>query len=39
MALHAYSLQFDDVEGTRRVVEAPYPKDLQALVRQLDMNS
>lgn len=39
MALHAFSLQFNDMTGTRRVVEAPYPKDFQALIRQLELNS
>ena len=39
MALHAYSLQFDDLEGKRQIVEAPYPKDIQALIRQLELNS
>ena len=35
MALHANSLQFTLPEGTPVSVEAPYPKDIQALVRQL----
>lgn len=39
MALHAFSLQFDDMSGKRQIVEAPYPKDLQALIRQLELNS
>lgn len=38
MALHAFSLQFNDLAGTRKIVEAPYPKDFQALIRQLDLN-
>jgi RluA family pseudouridine synthase len=38
MALHAFSLEFDDLSGTRRVIEAPYPKDFQALLRQLEAN-
>ena len=38
MALHAFALQFDDVSGARRRVEAPYPKDFQALLRQLEAN-
>ncbi|HEY0741212.1 MAG TPA: RNA pseudouridine synthase, partial [Chryseosolibacter sp.] len=38
MALHAFSLEFNDLSGTRRTVEAPYPKDLQALLRQLELN-
>jgi RluA family pseudouridine synthase len=39
MALHAFSLEFDNVAGIRQKVEAPYPKDFQALVRQLELNS
>lgn len=39
MALHAYSLEFDDMEGKRQTIHAPYPKDFQALVRQLEQNS
>jgi 23S rRNA pseudouridine955/2504/2580 synthase len=39
MALHAFSLQFNDMGDRRQIIEAPYPKDFQALVRQLEMNS
>jgi hypothetical protein len=39
MALHAFSLEFTDLAGKRQKIEAPYPKDLQALVRQLEANS
>lgn len=39
MALHAFSLEFDDLAGKRLKIEAPYPKDMQALIRQLEMNS
>lgn len=39
MALHAFSLEFTDLGGTTRKVEAPYPKDIQALVNQLDANA
>ena len=39
MALHAFSLQFDDLSGKRQLIEAPYPKDFQALIRQLELNS
>jgi RluA family pseudouridine synthase len=38
MALHAYSLEFNDLSGMRQTVEAPYPKDIQALLRQLELN-
>jgi RluA family pseudouridine synthase len=38
MALHAFSLQFEDLSGIVQIVEAPYPKDIQALVRQLEVN-
>ena len=39
MALHAYSLEFDDLSGVRHKIEAPYPKDMQALIRQLELNT
>ncbi len=39
MALHAFSLQFLDLTGLPRVVEAPYQKDMQALIRQLEINT
>ncbi len=39
MALHAYSLEFDDLSGIRHKIEAPYPKDMQALIRQLELNT
>jgi RluA family pseudouridine synthase len=38
MALHARSLEFTDLTGNRQVIEASYPKDFQALIRQLDQN-
>lgn len=38
-ALHAYSLAFSDLEGRRMEVVAPYPKDMRALIRQLELNS
>jgi RluA family pseudouridine synthase len=38
MALHAFSLQFKDLVGTQQTVTAPYPKDIQALLRQLELN-
>jgi len=39
MALHAYSLEFLDLSGAPKIVEAPYQKDMQALIRQLEINS
>jgi 23S rRNA pseudouridine955/2504/2580 synthase len=39
MALHAYSLEFDSFQGKKEKIIAPYPKDIQALVRQLELNS
>lgn len=39
MALHAFSLQFNDRSMRRHIIEAPYPKDFQALIRQLELNS
>jgi RluA family pseudouridine synthase len=38
MALHAFSLRFLDVDGSEVVVEAPYHKDMAALVKQLEAN-
>jgi RluA family pseudouridine synthase len=38
MALHAYSLEFNDLSEKRQVIQAPYPKDFQALLRQLEQN-
>lgn len=39
MALHAYALKFASLAGDKVVVTAPYPKDMQALLRQLELNS
>lgn len=36
MALHAWGLRFNDLADVPRYVEAPYPKDFAALVRQLE---
>jgi RluA family pseudouridine synthase len=38
MALHAFSLEFNDLSESSRLVEAPYPKDLQVLIKQLELN-
>ena len=38
MALHAHSLEFDDLAGKRQKIEAPYQKDMHALIRQLELN-
>jgi RluA family pseudouridine synthase len=38
MALHAFSLGFEDMAGNRQKIEAPYPKDIQALIKQLEAN-
>jgi 23S rRNA pseudouridine955/2504/2580 synthase len=38
MALHAFSLEFEGLKGNVIKIEAPYPKDIQALVRQLRLN-
>jgi len=39
MALHAFSLEFLDLDGKMVKVEAPYPKDFRVLVKQLEENS
>lgn len=38
MALHAFSLRFTDLGGAARLIEAPYQKDMQALIRQMEIN-
>ena len=38
MALHAFSLEFALLDGEHKIAEAPYPKDFQALIRQLNEN-
>lgn len=38
MALHAFSLQFTDLSGNIQTIEAPYPKDMQVLLKQLEAN-
>lgn len=38
VALHARALNFEKRDGTRVTVEAPYPKDMAALIRQLEAN-
>jgi 23S rRNA pseudouridine955/2504/2580 synthase len=38
MALHAFSLEFTNLSGEVHKSEAPYPKDMQVLVKQLEMN-
>lgn len=39
MALHAYRLEFTGMTGDPIRVEAAYPKDISALVRQLELNA
>jgi len=38
-ALHAFSIAFSGLSGVPVKVEAPYPKDMRALIRQLELNS
>lgn len=38
VALHAFSLEFALMDSTKLTIEAPYPKDFQALIRQLAEN-
>jgi 23S rRNA pseudouridine955/2504/2580 synthase len=38
MALHAFSLEFADLSQNKVKIEAPYPKDIKALIRQLEDN-
>jgi RluA family pseudouridine synthase len=39
MALHARSVEFSNMKYETIIIEAPYPKDFQALIRQLELNS
>lgn len=39
MALHAFSLEFALLNGQTTKIEAPYPKDFQALAKQLAENT
>jgi 23S rRNA pseudouridine955/2504/2580 synthase len=39
VALHARSLTFTLLDGERTIFEAPYPKDFEVLVKQLEKNS
>lgn len=38
MALHAFSLEFQDLNGKPVKMVSPYPKDFQALLKQLSQN-
>lgn len=38
VSLHAYAIAFDGVKGERIEVQAPYPKDFEVLVKQLEKN-
>lgn len=38
MALHAFSLEFALLDGKTIKIEAPYPKDMKALLKQLQAN-
>ncbi len=39
VSLHAYSIGFEGLDGTKISVNAPYPKDFQVLVNQLEKTS
>jgi 23S rRNA pseudouridine955/2504/2580 synthase len=39
VALHAFGLEFAQLDGTLLRTEAPYPKDINALVKQLKANA
>jgi 23S rRNA pseudouridine955/2504/2580 synthase len=38
VSLHAFSIQFLGVDGKKIAIQAPYPKDFQVLVQQLEKN-
>ena len=35
VALHAYALSFEDIDGKKITIECPYPKDIQSIIVQL----
>jgi 23S rRNA pseudouridine955/2504/2580 synthase len=39
MALHAFSLEFRDLSGNVQIIEAPYAKDIEVLIKQLSINN
>ncbi len=39
MALHAFSLEFKNRSDDVQIVEAPYPKDMEVLIKQLEINN
>jgi 23S rRNA pseudouridine955/2504/2580 synthase len=39
MALHAFSLEFTDLANNVKTIEAPYAKDIDVLIKQLEMNT
>ncbi|NVJ86370.1 MAG: RNA pseudouridine synthase [Algoriphagus sp.] len=36
VSLHAYSIEFEGLDGKKIFIEAPYPKDFQVLIHQLE---
>jgi 23S rRNA pseudouridine955/2504/2580 synthase len=38
MALHAFSLQFMNLSDVDQCIEAPYPKDMDVLLKQLTLH-
>jgi 23S rRNA pseudouridine955/2504/2580 synthase len=38
VSLHAYAIGFEGLDGERIEVQAPYPKDFEVLVKQLEKN-
>lgn len=38
MALHAFSLEFEGLNGSKISINAPYPRDFKALLKQLSQN-
>lgn len=39
VALHAFSLKYEDFNGNNQYIECPYPKDFQTVLTQLKKNS
>ena len=38
VALHAYSISFNEMNQSKVTVESPYPKDFRSVINQLDRN-
>jgi len=39
VALHAYAIAFENLDGSPCIVQAPYPKDMATLIKQLELHN